>query len=156
VGCENKVKDTIHKYNLINKNDKILVGVSGGPDSISLLNILLELGYSVCVAHVNHGLRENANLDEQFVLDFCKEKNVSCFVKKINLKENLNGMTLEEAGRKERYSFFTEILKQENCTKIATAHNCNDSAETVLMNIIRGSRSKWVKRDFTENNVGWY
>ena len=135
----NKVKNTIEKYNLINENDKILVAVSGGPDSISLLNVLYELKYNICVAHVNHGLRENAKLDEEYVLNYCKEKNIPCFIKRVNLKEMLNGMTTEEAGRKVRYDFFIEILEKENCSKIATAHNNNDSAETVLMNIIRGS-----------------
>ena len=135
----NKVKNTIEKFNMIESNDKILIAVSGGPDSISLLNILYELKYNICVAHINHGLRENANIDEKFVLNFCSEKNIPCFIKKVNLKEMLNGMTTEEAGRKVRYDFFYEVMKNENCTKIATAHNSNDNAETVLMNIIRGS-----------------
>ena len=86
----NKVKNTIEKYNMINKEDKILVAVSGGPDSISLLNILYELKYNICVAHINHGLRENANGDEEFVIEFCKKKNIPCFVKKVNLKNMLN------------------------------------------------------------------
>ena len=135
----NKVKNTIEKFNMIESNDKILIAVSGGPDSISLLNILYEVKYNICVAHINHGLRENANIDEKFVLNFCSEKNIPCFIKKVNLKEMLNGMTTEEAGRKVRYDFFYEVMKNENCTKIATAHNSNDNAETVLMNIIRGS-----------------
>ena len=135
----NRVKNTIEKYNLISEEDKILVAVSGGPDSISLLNILYELKYNICVAHINHGLRENAKLDEEYVLNFCNQRDIPCFIKKINLKEMLNRMTTEEAGRKVRYDFFNEILEKENCTKIATAHNSNDSAETVLMNIIRGS-----------------
>lgn len=136
---ENKIKQTIKKYNLIEKNDKVLVAVSGGPDSLSLLNILHDLGYNLCVAHVNHGLRENAKIDEEFVKKFCKEKNIPCFVKKINLKDNLNGMSTEEAGRKERYDFFEKVLKEQGCTKIATAHNSNDNVETVIMNMIRGS-----------------
>ena len=135
----NKVKNTIEKYNLIAPNDKILVAVSGGPDSISLLNILYELKYNICVAHVNHGLRENAKLDEEYVLKFCEDRNIPVFIKRVNLKEMLNGMTTEEAGRKVRYDFFNEIIEKEKCNKIATAHNSNDSAETVLMNIIRGS-----------------
>jgi len=136
---ENKVKITIERYNLIEKDDKILVAVSGGPDSLSLLNVLQNLGYNLCVAHVNHGLRENANGDEKFVESFCQEKRIPCFIKKINLKEILNGMSTEEAGRKERYDFFDEICQKENCTKIATAHNSNDNVETVIMNMIRGS-----------------
>lgn len=135
----NKIKKTIEKYNLINEDDKILVGVSGGPDSMTLLIILHSLGYNLCVAHINHGLRENAALDEEYVVNYCKDNNIPCFVKHIQLKEALNGMTIEEAGRKARYDFFEEICIKEACTKIATAHNSNDNAETVIMNMIRGS-----------------
>ena len=113
----NKVKNIIEKYNLIEPADKILVAVSGGPDSISLLNILYELKYNICVAHVNHGLRGNAKIDEEYVLKFCEEKGIQCFIKRVNLKEILNGMTTEEAGRKVRYDFFNEVLEKENCTK---------------------------------------
>ena len=134
-----KVKNTIEKYNLINENDKVLIGVSGGPDSISLLNILHELGYNICTAHINHGIRENADNDEKFVKEFCEKRNIPCFIKKVKLKEIESDMTTEELGRKIRYDFFDEIVKQENCTKIATAHNANDNAETVLMNMIRGT-----------------
>lgn len=135
----NKIKKTIEKYNLINEDDKILVGVSGGPDSMTLLIILHSLGYNLCVAHINHGLRKNAVLDEEYVLDYCKTNSIPCFVKHIQLKENLNGMSTEDAGRKARYDFFEEICIKESCTKIATAHNSNDNAETVIMNMIRGS-----------------
>lgn len=140
-----KVKKTIEKFNLIKDEDKVVVGVSGGPDSICLLNVLHELTYNICVAHINHGLRENAVIDEKFVTDFCKSINVPCFVKRVKLKENLSGMTLEEAGRKVRYDFFHEVMEKENCTKIATAHNSNDNAETVIMNIIRGSGMSGLK-----------
>lgn len=134
-----KVKAIIEKYNLIDKNDKVLIGVSGGPDSITLLNILYKLGYNICTAHINHGIRESADDDEKFVVNFCEERNISCFVKKVKLKEIESDMTLEELGRKIRYDYFKEISLQEGCNKIATAHNANDNAETVLMNIIRGS-----------------
>lgn len=135
----NKVKNTIEKFNMFNNEDKILIGVSGGPDSITLLNILYKLGYNIYVAHVNHGLRENAESDELFVKNFCEERKIPCFIKRVKLKEIDSDMTLEELGRKIRYDFFYEILNQEACTKIATAHNANDNAETVIMNIIRGS-----------------
>ena len=135
----NKVKATIEKYSLINEDDKVLIGVSGGPDSISLLNILYELGYNICTAHVNHGLRENAENDEKYVAKFCEERNIPCFIKRVKLKEIESDMTTEELGRKIRYEFFEEVMNQESCTKIATAHNANDNAETVLMNMIRGT-----------------
>lgn len=134
-----KVKKTIDKYRLLEENDKILVAVSGGPDSITLLNILYELGYQLVVAHVNHGIRENAEQDEKYVKKFCHSRNIPCFVKHVKLKEINSSMTLEELGRKVRYDFFKEIQEQEHCTKIATAHNANDNAETVLMNLIRGT-----------------
>ena len=141
----NKVEETIKKFNLIEPGDKVVVGVSGGPDSISLLYILHKLGVDLCVAHINHGLRENAELDEEFVINFCSRLGVPCFTKKIDLKNLLNGMTLEEAGRKERYDFFKEIMQKENCNKVATAHNSNDNAETVVMNMIRGSGMSGLK-----------
>ena len=106
-------EDIIDKFDLIDKNDKIVVAVSGGPDSISLLDILYKLNYNICVAHVNHGLRENAIIDQKFVEDFCNKRNIPCFVKQIKLKELKVKMTLEEAGRKERYDFFYEIMKNQ-------------------------------------------
>lgn len=151
---KNKVKNTIEKFNLLNEEDKILVAVSGGPDSISLLNILYELGYNICTAHVNHGLRENAENDEKYVTKFCKAKDIPCFIKKVKLKEIESDMTTEELGRKIRYEFFDEIMKQENCTKIATAHNANDNAETVLMNMIRGTGLSGLKGiDISRNKI---
>ena len=142
---EKKIKETIQKYELIEENDKILVAVSGGPDSLSLLTVLYNLGYSVCVAHVNHGIRENAIEDEIFVKEFCEMRKIPFFCKHIQLKEDmkkdstLKGMTIEEAGRKARYDFFAQIAEEQKCTKIATAHNANDNAETVIMNLARGS-----------------
>ncbi len=150
---KDKVLKTIEKNNLFCKTDKILVGVSGGPDSISLLNILYELGFNLCVAHINHGIRESADNDEKFVLNFCKEKNIPCFIKKVKLKEIDTDMTLEELGRKIRYEFFFEIMKQEKCTRIATAHNANDNAETVIMNIIRGTGMTGLKGIDTRREV---
>lgn len=149
-----KVKSIIKKYNLITENDKVLIGVSGGPDSITLLNTLYKLGYNICTAHINHGIRENADSDEKFVKEFCLSRNIPCFIKKVKLKEIDSDMTLEELGRKVRYDFFEEIMKQENCTKIATAHNANDNAETVLMNLIRGTGMVGLKGiEITRGNI---
>ena len=134
-----RVVETINRYNLINEYDKILVGVSGGPDSMALLHVLQSLGYNLCVAHVNHGLRKNAKKEEEYVMKYCNDNNIPFFCTHVNIKENLNGMTVEEAGRKIRYSFFDEVANKEGCTKIATAHNSNDNVETVIMNMIRGS-----------------
>lgn len=141
------VVNTIKKYSLIEDGDRIVLGISGGPDSISMLNILNELKnegnikFEIFVAHINHGIRENAKIDEQFVLEFCKKIGVECYVLNTNIKElsQKEGKGLEETGRMVRYNFFDEILEKTNSNKIAIAHNTNDNVETIVMNIIRGA-----------------
>lgn len=144
-----KVVETIKKYKLIESGDKIVVGVSGGPDSISLINILheikeeniLNINFDLIVAHINHKIREEADLDQKFVEEYCTQKNIKYYVKSenVNKKAENEKIGTEEAGRKLRYNFFNEILEKEKANKIATAHTANDNAETILMNIIRGS-----------------
>ena len=150
---EEKVLKTIRKYELIKNGDNIVVGVSGGPDSMTLLNALLNLkknkifDIKICVAHINHGLREEADAETKYVEDFCLNNNIECFIKKENVKllAEKNKVGTEEAGRNLRYSFFEEVLNKVGGNKIATAHNSNDNAETVLMNIIRGSGTAGLK-----------
>lgn len=142
---EKEILQTIEKYNLINKGDKIVLGVSGGPDSLSMLNVLNkfknDLGFEIVVAHVNHMIRKEADDEEKFVEDFCKKINVEFFSKRINVLEYANNrkISTEEAGRALRYEFFDEILEKTNSNKIAIAHNLNDKIETILMHILRGS-----------------
>lgn len=148
---ENKVKTTIKKYDLIKNGDNIVIGVSGGPDSMTLLNVLIklkkELNFKITVAHVNHMIREEAEEETKYVKNFCKENNIECFVKKEKVEElaKSNKIGTEEAGRTVRYAFFEEVLEKLNANKIATAHTANDNAETVLMNIIRGSGTAGLK-----------
>ena len=148
---EKKVKNTIKKYGLIKNGDNIVVGVSGGPDSMTLLNVLInlkeELNFKITVAHINHMIRVEAEEETRYVKNFCKEKNIECFVKKEKVVElaKTNKIGTEEAGRKLRYEFFEEVLKKVNANKVATAHTANDNAETVLMNIIRGSGTSGLK-----------
>ena len=140
-----KVLKTIKKYNLIEAGDKIVLGVSGGPDSISMLVILNELkeklNFDIVVAHVNHGLRENAKIDEEYVKEFCEKNKIECFVLNANVKEVSENrkIGLEEAGRIVRYNFFDEISKKVGAKKIGIAHNKNDNLETMIMNLLRGS-----------------
>lgn len=148
---KNKILETIKKYNLISKNDKIVIGVSGGPDSICLLHILSEikckLNFEIYVAHINHMIRLEAEEETLYVHDFCKKIGIQCFIKRINVmeKSNLEKIGTEEAGRKVRYEFFEEVLQKVGANKIATAHNANDNAETVLMNIFRGTGTSGLK-----------
>ena len=146
-----QVLSTIKKYNLIENGDRIVIGVSGGPDSISLLHILnelkKELNFEIYVAHINHMIREEADEETKYVKDFCKKLNIECFVKRIDVKKIANNLKrgTEETGRKIRYEFFSEVLEKTSSNKIATAHNNNDKVETILMNILRGSGTSGLK-----------
>ena len=150
---EEKVYDSIKEYELIKNGDNIVIGVSGGPDSMALLNILIsirknrKLSYEIVVAHVNHGIRIEAEEETKYVENFCKEKGISCYIKREKVEEFAKEQKIgtEEAGRKIRYSFFEEVALKVHANKIATAHNANDNAETVLMNIIRGSGTSGLK-----------
>ena len=148
---KNKVLNTIKKYNLIQENDKIVIGVSGGPDSICLLHILNglkeKLDFEIVVAHINHMIRKEAEEETQYVKNFCDKLGIKCYIKRIDVidKSNKEKIGTEEAGRKARYDFFEEVLNTVNANKIATAHNENDNAETVLMNIFRGAGTSGLK-----------
>ena len=140
-----QIMGTIKKYNLINNGDKIVIGVSGGPDSICLLHILNllkdEINFEIYVAHINHMIREVADNETEYVKKFCEQLNVECYVKKANVieiaKKEKKGT--EELGRNIRYEFFNEVAKKVGANKIATAHNKNDKVETIIFNILRGS-----------------
>lgn len=142
-----KVLETIKKFNLIKDGDKIVLGVSGGPDSISMLNILNEIKheqsikFEIYVAHVNHLIRKEAIDDEKYVEDYCNKKDIECYIKRIDVEQIANNKKIgtEEAGRNARYDFFEEILQKTGSNKIAIAHNKNDKIETIIMHLLRGS-----------------
>lgn len=141
---EEKFLNTIKKENLIEKGDVIVVGVSGGPDSITLLTCLnkykSKLGCKIICAHINHLIREDSTEDEQFVENVCKKMDIPFYAKRVKVEElaKINKKGTEETGRKVRYDFFDEICKKENANKIAIAHNQNDNAETMILNLVRG------------------
>ena len=142
---KDKMIETIKKYNLIEPKDKIVLGVSGGPDSISMLNILNEIkeefNFEIYVAHVNHMIREEAEDDEKYVQRYCEKNNIQFFVKRIDVQQiaNTEKRGTEETGRKVRYEFFEEVMQKVGANKIAIAHNKNDKIETIIMNLLRGS-----------------
>ncbi|MHB8128599.1 MAG: tRNA lysidine(34) synthetase TilS [Mobilitalea sp.] len=141
-----KTWDYMKRYHMIEKGDRIVVGVSGGADSVCLLYVLKELCVcqeaSIVVVHINHGIRGiEAKRDEDFVASLCDQMDIPfynyCFeVKKLAKDE---GLSEEEAGRKVRYQAFLEICGLKKCNKIAIAHNKNDNAETILFNLFRGT-----------------
>ena len=142
---EQNFLDTIKENNLISKGDVIVVGVSGGPDSITLLTCLNKFKdyfeIKIICAHINHLIRKDSTEDEQYVENVCEKMGIKCYVKRADVekiaKEQKKGS--EEVGRKIRYDFFNEVAQKENANKIAIAHNMKDNAETMLLNIIRGS-----------------
>ena len=144
-----KILETIKKYNMIENGEKIVLAVSGGPDSICMLDILndikndetIDVDFEIVAAHVNHMIRKEAEEDEKYVKKYCEEKQIEFYSKSIDVQKmaNNNKIGVEEAGRKARYNFFYEILEKTDAQKIAIAHNKNDKVETVLMHILRGS-----------------
>lgn len=143
-----KLLKTIEKYSLIEPGDRIVVGLSGGADSCTLLHSLARLFEGTDViffaAHLNHGIRDDeARRDQIFSEDFSQKCSVNFVTKKVDVPAyaRKNKISDEMAGRILRYDFFDEVCKKYNCNKIAVAHNKNDSAETVLLNLIRGTGS---------------
>lgn len=148
---EEKILKTIKKYNLISNGDKIVVAVSGGPDSMCLLNILKNLrqkfNIELFVAHINHMIREEADSETEYVKNYCEKNNIKCFIKRANVlemaKEQKKGT--EEMGRIVRYDFFEYVANEVSANKIAIAHTENDNAETILMNLMRGASLEGLK-----------
>ena len=140
-----KARDAIEKYRMLEGRTGVLVGVSGGADSMALLHFLWvlrkELRFSLYAAHVNHGLRgAEADRDEHYVHDWCEEKQLPLFVLHADVKAEAErgGETLEEAGRRVRYEFFAQKAAELDCV-VATAHTLSDSIETMLFNLARGT-----------------
>ena len=141
-----KVKEFIIKNSLINKEDKVLVALSGGPDSVCLLHCLYslkdDLNIKIGAAHVNHMLRGEDSLgDEEYSKKLCESLNIDFYSKGIDINEiaKNKSISVEMAGRESRYDFFEKIKKEYNYNCIAVAHNENDQAETVIMNLMRGT-----------------
>lgn len=135
------VKNTIKQYSLISTGERVLIAFSGGSDSTALLHILYELSkklnFTIAAAHVNHCLRDTAQRDMDFAENLCKKLDIPFYSKICNIKKEAaqHKMSEEVYARKIRYEFFESL----GFDKIATAHNKNDSAETILFHFLRGS-----------------
>lgn len=147
-----RVKQYVEKYHMLEQGDAVVVGVSGGADSVCLLFALSQLkeeyNLKLLVVHVNHGLRIDATKDALYVEELCKKLSIPFFLIEANVKElaKEQGISEEEAGRKLRYDSFIQILKKEapkewemGKGKIAVAHHLNDRAETMLFHLFRGT-----------------
>ena len=124
---------------------RILCAVSGGRDSMCLLHTLWQLGqrenFSVAAVHMNHGQRDTARRDELFVQNFCRERRIPCVTERVSVPEKAKqwGVGIEEAGRRLRYETFRRAAELTRADRIATAHHAADQAETVLLNLLRGT-----------------
>jgi tRNA(Ile)-lysidine synthase len=141
-----QVAKFVRTENLIQPDDSVLAGVSGGPDSIALLYILMMLQpymfRTLGVAHLNHGIRSSeADRDAEFISNLCRKLNIAFHAKRINVSRYASNrkLNLEEAARICRYDFFRSLIQNEGYTKIALGHQANDNAELVLMRILRSS-----------------
>lgn len=130
------------KHTFPNKSAKILVAVSGGKDSMALAHVLLNLGYSISIAHCNFQLRdESSMLDEQLVSHWANENNVPLHCIRFDTKSKMAElkMSLQETARNLRYQWFQTLCDENNYVAIATAHHANDNAETLLINLCKGT-----------------
>ncbi len=140
------VLNTIKKFRMIDSGDKLLIAVSGGPDSMALLHVLIELSqvlsFDLTIAHLDHGLRgSDSEKDAKFVKKRALSLNIPFYIEKKDVKsyKKKHRLSLEEAARRVRYDFLDDISAKTRCSKIALGHNADDNAELVLMNMLRGS-----------------
>ena len=141
-----RVINYIRKNLMFDKGDKVIVAVSGGPDSTCLLYILNELkeklGITLIGAHINHCLRgDESDKDEEYAKKSCEKLNIDFYSKKVDVHKisKEKSLSCEMAGREVRYKFFEELVIKLDANKVAIAHNANDQAETILMRIMRGT-----------------
>ena len=146
------VRKTIERSSMLARGDHLLVAVSGGPDSVALLRVLMllspEYQLQLTTAHLNHGLRDTeAKEEEDFVRRISKAMGITCICKKVDIRmlRTGKGRSLEEIAREERYKFLSETAEACGAQKIATGHHHDDQAETILINLIRGSGLEGLK-----------
>ncbi len=148
----NKVRAYILQHKMIEKGDRVIVAVSGGADSMALLSVLHrlrdDLAIELVAAHLNHGLRgRDADEDAALVKRVAEASGLPYFDKKVDVGAlaKRKGLSLEDAARRERYAFFYHLLRQVPADKIATGHQMHDQAETVMLNLLRGTGSRGLR-----------
>ncbi len=146
------VAEQIQKYNMVNKGETVVVGVSGGPDSVALLNILYRLreslGIKLVVAHLNHQFRgAEADADARFVLDEAQRLQLTAFVESrdVSAYSYLHGISHQVGAREVRYSFLGEVAVKTGASRVALGHHADDQAETVFLHMLRGTGTSGLK-----------
>lgn len=154
----NSFRSYIEKHKLLTVTDKVLLAVSGGADSMVMLYLFQQIDVQIQVAHCNFYLRaEESNTDEQFVRGYCSQNGIKLHVANFDTNQYAkhNKVSIELAARELRYNYFNQICNEFDCNKIAVAHNLNDSAETVILNLSRGTGIKGLTgiRPINENII---
>lgn len=141
-----KVRRALHEFDLLSLGGSIVVGVSGGPDSLTLLHVLgrlrREFGWQLVAAHLNHGLRgADADADEAFVQATCRKWGILCVTRREDVRAlaRAEKVSVPQAGRRARYRFFAEVAQRYGAAAIALGHTASDVVETVLLNLFRGT-----------------
>lgn len=137
-----KFESFVSDNNLFSKDDRILIALSGGVDSVVLSHLMCRANYKISLAHCNFHLRdEESNRDEAFVRRWAKENNIPLFVKEFDTYQYMkeNKLSLEMAARDLRYNWFNSLLESERFTCLCTAHHLDDSIETFFINLLRGT-----------------
>ena len=145
-----KIKQTINKYKMLKQNERVVVALSGGPDStalaVALAQLAPEMGLQLIVAHFNHGLRgKEANEDARNAGRLAKKLGLVFISRKMDKRAVIKGLSPEDFYRQQRYLFFDEVAKSSRAGKIALGHNLQDQAETVLLHLLRGSGLEGLK-----------
>lgn len=145
----NKIEETVFEYvkknNMISPGDRVVLGISGGADSVCLFFLMLEyrklVPFDLAVVHVNHGIREDAGDDAVYVERLCSEQGIPFQLVQADVRSYAESERIseEDAGRRVRYQAFSDLLNTWSGNKIAVAHNADDRAETMLMHLLRGS-----------------
>ncbi len=135
-----QISDFIKEHQLLDPGDRVVIGVSGGPDSLCLLDSLCHLGFSLICAHLDHGLRQESSDEAAYVKSIAQSYNLPFEIERQDIASKAgSGVSLEEAARLARYNFLTRVAKRNDVRVIATGHTADDQVETVLMHFLRGT-----------------
>ena len=146
-----RFKKNLRNKNLISNNNRLLLGVSGGPDSLTMLDLFTSIrddfNLEIIVFHLNHLFREEAGQEAEYVRRICEKKNLKAIIKTHDVPKYVenNNLSPEEGAREIRFKYLKEIFQNEDIDKIGLAHNKDDLVETVLLNIFRGSGMRGLK-----------
>ena len=150
-----KIEKFIEQKELMNNSQLYLVALSGGADSVALLLALKKLGYNIEAAHCNFHLRgEESDRDEDFCKNLCRELDIKLHLAHFDTQTNasLHGISIEMAARNLRYNYFKALLKDINASAVCVAHHKDDSAETLLLNLVRGTGIEGLTGIKSKNN----